>query len=248
MMMDSRRYQLEICANSVQSALAAQSGGADRVEFCQQLEVGGVTPSAGQILQARAQLSIGMHILIRPRGGDFLYSALEFEEMKADIRFCREAGCDGVVIGLLQADGQIDRDRTAELVALAGPMQVTFHRAFDVCRDPYEALESIISTGCVRLLTSGMRNTAMEGAQLIHTLVKQAGERIDIMPGSGINEHNLATLAAITGARSFHASAKTTRPSGMQYVNADVSGMGGDVWESSNEKIRLMADVLKKIS
>ena len=245
--MKDNPYRLEICANSVLSALAAQEGGADRVEFCQNLEAGGTTPSLGQVWLARAGLKIGMHVLIRPRAGDFLYSDLEFQEMKADILFCKEAKCDGVVIGLLHADGSVDRDRTAELVALARPMQVTFHRAFDVCRDPVEALEAIIASGCGRLLTSGMENTALEGIGLIRALVEQADGRIEIMPGSGINEDNISEIAAATGARAFHSSAKVSQPSGMKYLNDAVKGMGGTVWMSSNEKIRRLADILKNL-
>jgi len=240
-------YQLEICANSVASAIAAQEGGGHRVEFCQNLEMGGTTPSAGQIRMVRQQLTIGVHVLIRPRSGDFLYSDVEFEEMKADVTFCKEMGCDGVVVGLLDADGHVDRKRTEELVVLADPMHVTFHRAFDVCRDPFEALEVIVECGCQRLLTSGMRNTAIEGATLIKELVRRANERIQIMPGSGITEANLADIVHITGASTFHASAKVIRNSGMYYINEAINGMGSEVWESSKEKIRHLADILKNL-
>ncbi|SEL32211.1 copper homeostasis protein CutC [Parapedobacter koreensis] len=243
----NKPYQLEICANSVASALAAQEGGADRVEFCQNLEMGGTTPSLGQIWLTRAGLKIGMHVLIRPRAGDFLYSDLEVQEMKADIMFCKEARCDGVVIGLLDADGHVDKERTSELVALARPMHVTFHRAFDVCRDPFEALEVIIACGCDRLLTSGMENTAFAGADLIKKLVAQAAGRIEIMPGSGINEMNIAQIVGLTDATAFHSSAKIMLPSGMHYTNETVEGMGGDTWISSKEKIRQMADILKSL-
>ncbi len=240
-------YQLEICANSIASAMSAQEGRADRVEFCQNLEWGGTTPSAGQIRIARERLSIGLHVLIRPRTGDFLYSTTEFEEMKADVLFCKEANCDGVVVGLLQANGRIDQVRTTELVTLAHPMHVTFHRAFDVSRDPFEALEAIIACGCQRLLTSGQKDTAMEGAKLIGELIERANGRIEVMPGSGINENNLAQLAKTTGATVFHSSAKITLASGMHYVNDAVGGMGGDVWVSSKKKIRQLADILKNL-
>ncbi|SKB77214.1 copper homeostasis protein [Parapedobacter luteus] len=240
-------YRLEICANSVASALAAQEGGADRIEFCQNLEMGGTTPSSGQIWLTRAALKIGLHVLIRPRAGDFLYSDLEFQEMKADIMFCKEAKCDGVVIGLLDVEGRVDIARTSELVELAQPMQVTFHRAFDVSRDPLEALEAIIACGCRRLLTSGMENTALAGAGLIEKLVTQAAGRIEIMPGSGINETNIAQIAGLTGAQAFHSSAKVAMVSGMRYTNEAVEGMGGTVWLSSKEKIRQMADILESL-
>lgn len=238
-------YQLEICANSVLSAVTAQEGGADRVELCQNLDVGGTTPSLGQVWLARAGLSIGLHVLIRPRGGDFLYSDLEFLEMKSDIMFCKEAKCDGVVIGVLLADGQVDAVRMAELIELARPMQVTFHRAFDRCRDPFEALEAIIGLGCDRLLTSGMRNSAEEGSETIAKLVKQANGRIEVMPGSGINEKNIAQIAAATGTRSFHTSAKVELKSEMDVIGSEVGGMGDTNWVSSKEKIRQMADILK---
>ncbi|SFB86105.1 copper homeostasis protein [Parapedobacter composti] len=239
-----KMYRLEICANSVASALAAQEGGADRVEFCQNLEAGGTTPSPGQIRLARTLLDIGMHVLIRPRAGDFLYSDLEFREMKDDILFCKEMDCDGVVVGLLQPDGSVDQERTSELVDLAWPMHVTFHRAFDVCRDPFEALEAITASGCRRLLTSGMKNTALDGAPLISKLREQVGEKIEIMPGAGINETNITQIALMTGAKSFHASAKVPLASAMVYANAHVSGMGGEGWVSSKEKIRRLADIL----
>lgn len=239
-------YQLEICANSVASAIAAEEGGAHRVEFCQNLETGGTTPSAGQIRIARQRLTIGLHVLIRPRAGDFLYTDAEFEEMKADISFCKESNCDGIVIGLLDADGRVDQ-RTEELVTLAHPMHVTFHRAFDVCREPFEALEAIIACGCKRLLTSGMKNTALDGVGLISELIERAKGRIEIMPGSGVNEANLADIARLTGANTFHTSAKAMLKSRMGYTNKEVGGMGFEVWESSKEKIRQLADILKTL-
>lgn len=241
-------YQLEICVNSVNSALAARDGGADRVEFCQNLEIGGTTPSLGQIQVVRSLLSIGVHVLIRPRGGDFLYSELEFEEMKIDILACKESKCDGVVIGMLQADGRVDASRVAELIELARPMEVTFHRAFDCCRDPFEALETIINLGCDRLLTSGMKETAESGAETIAKLVEQAQGRITVMAGSGIHEDNLKNIAAATGVTAFHSSAKVRQERSGDAVNNAVGGMGGDaVWVSSKEKIRRMADIIKTL-
>lgn len=236
-------YQLEICANSVTSALAAQAGGATRVELCQQLEVGGITPSHGQIQLARQLLYIGIHVLIRPRAGNFLYTDVEFEEMKADIAYCRSAGCTGVVIGLLRSDGSVDEERLRILANYASPMQVTFHRAFDRCRDPLEALEAIIRCGCDRLLTSGMKNTALEGMALIGKLVEQAAGRVEIMPGSGIDENNVLMIARATGARSFHTSAREP-VSGTDHVPTGILGMEGRVSVSSKQKIRLIADLL----
>lgn len=234
------QYYLEICANSVASALAAQDGGASRIELCQQLEVGGVTPSAGQILLVRQQLSIGVHVLIRPRAGDFCYSDLEFDEIRKDVEFCRSAGCDGVVIGVLHADGRVNVERTRELVHLAGPMKVTFHRAFDRSRDPFEALEAIISAGCHRILTSGQQDRAEDGVQLLKDLVEKANSRIEIMPGSGVTESNMLEILRISGAKSIHSSAKIdSHPDSFMKIAGWVP-----VWVSSKEKVRTMADLL----
>lgn len=229
---------LEICANSVTSALAAQDGGAIRVELCDNLGEGGTTPSFGQIALTRKLLNIRLYPIIRPRGGDFLYSGPEFEVMKADIRECVKLGCDGVVIGILKTDGHIDLDRCRELVQLAKPLGVTFHRAFDVCADPFQALEEIIAIGCERILTSGGKQTAEQGAELIAQLVKQAAGRISIMPGSGVNENNIAELIRKTGAAEFHTSAKGIFNSAMNYQNPDVSF-------SKNDRILERTDPLK---
>ena len=238
-------YQLEICANSPVSAVAAQEGGAHRIELCQQLEIGGITPSAGQIRLVRQLLTIGMHVLIRPRAGDFNYSHLEFEEMKADVSYCRSIGCDGVVVGILNADGTVDETRMKTLVNLASPMQVTFHRAFDCCSNPTKALEMIIACGCHRLLTSGMQHTAYEGTALIRKLIQQADGRIEIMPGAGIDETNILAIAAATGASAFHTSAKvrcTGIAQGLPMMPDETVG-----WVSSKQKIRHIADLLRTI-
>lgn len=217
----SKNIQLEVCANSVTSALAAQEGGAYRVELCDNLENGGTTPSFGQILLARKQLNIRLYVLIRPRSGDFLYSDLEFEIMKADVRGCVDAGCDGVVIGILNADGTIDKSRCKELVDMAKSkgLGVTFHRAFDMVADQNQALEDVIEIGCERVLTSGGRSTAMEGASHIAHFVEKAAGRISIMPGSGIDEHNVADLVHFTGVAEIHSSARKSIKSRMKYLN-----------------------------
>lgn len=236
-------YYLEICANSVESAVAAQDGGASRIELCQQLEVGGVTPSAGQILLARQLLSIGVHVLIRPRAGDFCYSDREFEEIIKDVEFCRSAGCDGVVIGVLLPDGRVDEKRTRILVELAGTMKVTFHRAFDRSKEPFEALEAIINAGCHRILTSGQQDRAIDGVGLLKILVEKAGSRLEIMPGSGVTEDNMVEILRVTDARSIHSSAKVdTLPDSLLMPNGWVP-----VWVSSKEKVRNMADLLKSL-
>lgn len=229
----SNNIRLEVCANSVASALAAQEGGAYRVELCDNLENGGTTPSFGQILLARKLLSIKLYVLIRPRSGDFLYSELEYEIMKADVRSCIEAGCDGIVIGILNADGTIDKARCSELVEMATSkgLGVTFHRAFDMVANQNQALEDIIGLGIERILTSGGRTTAMEGASHIAHFVEQAGGRIAIMPGSGINEHNVADLIRYTGVTEVHSSARTTIQSKMKFLNDHIimgSTMGAE--------------------
>jgi copper homeostasis protein len=213
--------KLEVCANSVASALAAQDGGASRVELCNNLRDGGTTPSYGHILMARKLLHIKLYPLIRPREGDFLYSDLEFEIMKADIKCCINTGCDGIVIGILNTDGSVDKKRCAELVRLAkgNGLGVTFHRAFDMCSDFYQSLEDIIETGFERVLTSGGKSTAIEGANVIAHLVEKAAGRICIMPGGGINETNVADLIHFTGVTEIHSSAKSVVESKMQFQN-----------------------------
>jgi copper homeostasis protein len=215
---------LEVCANSAVSAIAAQEGGAVRVELCDNLHEGGTTPSAGQILFARKLLHIKLYVLIRPRGGDFLYNDLEYELMQADIRHCVEAGCDGVVIGMLTADGHVDKPRCAELVRMAKQwgLGVTFHRAFDMCADLYQALEDIIEIGCERILTSGGKTTAMEGSGTIMHLIEKASGRISIMPGCGVDENNVANLVQFTGASEIHSSAKKKLLSQMKYHNEHI--------------------------
>jgi copper homeostasis protein len=235
-------FKLEICADSVESALIAQSSGAARVELCDNLMEGGTTPSYGTILTARQSLSIGLNVLIRPRPGDFLYSDAEFDIMKKEISFCREAGADGVVTGLLCSNGSVDIERTAELVQLAKPMEVTFHRAFDLCNDPFSGLEDIISTGAVRLLTSGQQQTAENGMDLISELVRIAGSRLIIMPGSGINEDNIGKIAKGTKAFEFHMSGRRVVQSAMIYKKENIS-MGG--LPGYSEYVRKTADPVK---
>jgi copper homeostasis protein len=213
-------YTLEICSFNLRSALIAQDAGAFRVELCADPAGGGTTPGPGLIRTAREKLSIQLYPIIRPRGGDFLYTEEEFEMMLKDISFCKDSGCDGVVIGMLNADGTIDRKRCARLVELAYPMGVTFHRAFDWAVNPFEAMEEVIGIGCERILTSGQRPTAPEGALLINELVRQANERIVIMPGSGIRASNIAALAQSTGAAEFHTSVRRVAAGEMKYINA----------------------------
>ena len=214
---------LEVCAGSVQSVLAAREGGAARVELCSALEVGGITPSMGLIAEARKIREITLNVLIRPRGGDFLYNESEIRCMEQDIAIARQLGADGVVIGALTAQGNIDMECCRRLINAAGDMSVTYHRAFDMCREPFAALEEIISLGCHRILTSGLAPTAMQGAPLIRQLVEAAAERIIIMPGCGVNVHNAATILDQTGAKEIHASARSLVNSKMEYRHEGVT-------------------------
>lgn len=238
---------LEICANSLSSAKEAQLGGASRVELCQNLENGGTTPSYGQIKLVREALEIGVHVLIRPRAGDFLYSDDEFAEIKEDILYCKEAGCDGVVIGILTKDGGVDKVRMQVLVDLAKPMCVVFHRAFDRCAEPLKSLEDIIELGCDRILTSGLKNSAWEGRELIKALVDKADGRIEIMPGAGIDESNVKAIIEFTGVRSVHSSAKVLEASKMVYNQTNVKGMDEDVISSSSERVAQIIEQIKSL-
>ncbi len=230
---------LEICAGSVESAIAARNGGAQRIELCAALEIGGVTPSAGLIAEARKVDGLTLNVIIRPRGGDFLYDEHEVACMEQDIRICRELGADGVVIGALTADGDIDTALCRRLIAAAGDMSITFHRAFDMCRDPKRALEELIAIGCDRVLTSGQAATAEAGLPLLKELVKQAAGRISIMPGCGVNSDNAARILQATGAVEIHASARKSVGSGMKFRHSGVS-MGNP---DSDEYARKETDV-----
>lgn len=217
------KFSIEICVDSVESAIEAQNAGADRVELCNDLPEGGTTPGFGTITASRNNLSIGLHVIIRPRGGDFLYSDLDYDIMRREIDNCGECGVDGIVLGILNPDGSIDVDRTARLIEFARPMSVTFHRAFDVCNDPYKGLEDVIATQADRLLTSGQKNKAQEGTGLIRELIEQAGKRIIIMPGSGIGTSNITDIAISTGAAEFHLTGRKVIESEMIFRREDIS-------------------------
>ena len=237
---------LEICAASVTSCLAAQEGGAQRVEFCDNLLEGGTTPSIGAIAAARDRLWITLNVIIRPRGGDFLYSDVEFEVMERDVLACKKIGVDGIVIGLLTSNGCIDIPRTKRLVELATPMQVTFHRAFDVACNAEQALEDVISTGCVRLLSSGQAASALEGASLLKKLQCQAGKRLVVMPGAGVRAHNIAQLVAETSCSEFHSSGRAPFASGMTYRNPKVKmgALGQDEYSIVETDANLVRELL----
>ncbi|OAV66165.1 Copper homeostasis protein CutC [Bacteroidales bacterium Barb4] len=214
---------IEICANSAHSCVEAEAGGAARVELCAAIPEGGTTPSYGEIRAAQALTSsIAIHVIIRPRGGDFLYTPAEIQAMLYDIELCKRLKVQGVVFGCLTKEGDIDTALLRRLVDAAKPLSVTFHRAFDVCRDPFAALEEIIEAGCDRILTSGQQATAEEGIPLIAELVKRAAGRIVIMPGCGVREHNIVRMEAETGAKEFHTSARTLIQSRMEYRNEHV--------------------------
>ena len=203
--------KLEVCAGSIESIKAAYEGGAYRVELCSALSEDGLTPSAGMIRYARSLEGLKVNVLIRPRCGDFVYTEEEISCMEEDIRLCRKLGVDGVVIGALTQEGDIDLATCRRLVEAAKGMSITFHRAFDVCRNPQEAVKQVVALGCHRLLTSGQQPTAEEGIGLLRRLVEQVGERLIIMPGSGVNPGNAACILDATGAAEIHASARSQR-------------------------------------
>ncbi|MDT4761569.1 copper homeostasis protein CutC [Sphaerochaeta sp. PS] len=211
------KVTIEICLESIESVLAAEKGGADRVEFCADLFEGGTTPSLGAFKVARQHSTIKMSVMIRPRGGDFCYSDLEFEAMKEDIRLFREAGADCVVFGILTPEGEIDLERTRQLIELARPMEVTFHRAFDMTPNAQASLETLIGLGVDRLLTSGLEATVIEGIETLAALVRQAGDRIIVMPGCGITERNFAYLDSKVKAKEYHVFLPGTTESRMTY-------------------------------
>jgi copper homeostasis protein len=199
---------LEICCTSFESAKIAAEGGANRIELCDNLFEGGTTPSAGMILKIKDKVDIGLYVIIRPRGGDFVYSDDEFRIMQKDIQFCHDIGVDGIVSGVLTIDGDIDVEHTKQLVELSGNMDFTFHRAFDLVRNPEKALQDVISTGTSRILTSGLENNVVEGSEMLKDLVELAGNDIKIMAGGGLKSANIQEIIDTTGCNEFHTTAK----------------------------------------
>ena len=224
----SDRLIVEVVVESVDGAIAAQLAGADRVELCANLLEGGTTPSFGTVQLARERLAIDLMVMIRPRGGDFCYSDREFDVMKLDLELAKRLGSNGVVFGILADDGSVDAGRTRELVQLARPLSVTFHRAFDMTRDPYAALETLIGLGVDRILTSGQENSVLEGLDLITELVQRAGNRVIIMPGAGITERNIARIVAQSRAKEVHIYAPAVAESRMTFRNTRCF-MGGEL-------------------
>lgn len=239
-------FLLEVIAFDLASCAIAESAGANRIELCANPPEGGTTPSMGMMKLARKITPLPLFPIIRPRGGDFLYAADEFACMQEDVRMAKEIGCDGVVIGLLNADGTIDINRTAKLIELAYPMEVTFHRAFDRTRDPLEALESVIEIGCTRVLTSGQHPTALEGSEIIKKLIEAADERIIIMPGSGVRSSNLESLYEQTGATEFHSSARTQVASDMHFISSSMKEQLTSV-QLDVEEVRRLTSILQQI-
>lgn len=240
---------IEVCANSLSSALIAQKTGVHRVELCQNLWCGGTTPSAATIALSRQQLSIDLFVLIRPRSGDFCYSNMEFEVIKQDILYCKKHRIDGVVIGLLNIDGTIDLERTTHLLELANPMQVTFHRAFDFVQNPLEALEQLIDIGVHRILTSGFQASAWEGRAAIRQLIEAADNRLAILAGGGINPQNVQALIAETGVQEIHLSGKQLIKSPFQKAQLSLNQKGIpelDYLESDESTLREMMKMLDK--
>lgn len=236
------KFKLEVCVDSLESAVDAQIAGADRIELCSNLYEGGTTPSYGTISSVRNNLSIDLYVLIRPRGSDFLYTDPEYDIMRRDIEACGEAGANGIVLGILTQDGDIDVERTSKLIESSKPMKVTFHRAFDMCRDPVKGMEDVILTGAERILTSGQRSNVSEGSELIADLVRRADNRIIIMPGGGIDETNIKNLAQTSGACEFHLTARKIVNSDMFYRRSGIP-MGGIL--QTGEFSRKVADPLK---
>jgi copper homeostasis protein len=242
---------LEICLESVDSVIAAERGGAQRVELCANLLEGGTTPSAGAIRAARERSSIAINVMVRPRGGDFLYTDTEFDSMQHDIRAAKELGADAIVLGLLRANGTVDVERTRQLVELAAPLPVTFHRAIDVSRDLLAALEDVISTGAARVLTSGGQPSVVEGAVMVAKMIVAAKDRIIVMPGCGIRPENVVSILETTGAREVHIALEEELQSGMEFRKAEIPMGGVDGREylrfvTSESAVRNVVEILHR--
>ncbi len=245
-------YILEVCADSVRSAVAAQEGGADRIELCSGLVIGGLSPSPAMFREVKRNTDLKIRVLLRPRFGDFCYDEYEFQTLKEEVEQFRELGADGVVIGMLKPDGTLNMEQMAELVKTAGGMGVTLHRAFDVCRDPFEALEQCVSLGIDTILSSGQKCSAWEGRELLAKLVKRADGRLDILAGAGIGPDVIPELAACTGVEAFHMSGKKVIDSRMEFRREGVSmGIPGfnefGIWQTDAEQVRRAVEVMVQL-
>ncbi len=245
------RYVLEACVDSVQSAIEAEKGGAQRVELCANLIIGGTSPGASLFRQVRKNTDLQIRVLLRPRFGDFCYDEYEFEMMKEDVAMYRDLGVDGIVTGILKTDGTLDIKRMKELIEIAGDTDVALHRAFDVCRNPQEVLEQAVSLGIKTILTSGQKNSAWEGRDLIKELVTQSAGRIEILAGAGISPEVIEKLIPYTGTASYHMSGKEILDSRMKFRKEGVSmGLPGfseyEIWQTKVESIRRAVEVLER--
>lgn len=246
-------FMLEVCADSVKSAINAQKGGADRIELCSALVIGGLSPSAAVFRQVRYYTEIPVRVLLRPRFGDFCYDDYEFSVLREEVELFRELGAEGIVIGILRPDGSLDEARMRVLMEGAGQMQVTLHRAFDMCRDPYETLERCVGLGVDTVLTSGQQSSAWQGRKLLAELVKRAEGRIDILAGAGVDPDNIRDIALNTGVTSFHMSGKKVLQSFMDFRREGVPmGIPGfseyEIWQTDVECIRKASDVIGKLN
>jgi copper homeostasis protein len=245
--------QLEICVDSVESAVAAERGGAQRVELCSDLLEGGITPSAGLLALVRQRIGIDVFVIIRPRGGDFFYTEAEFEVMREDIQRACDAGANGIILGVLDQHARVDVERTRQLVKLAGPLPVTFHRAIDMTPDPCTALKDVMETGAARVLTSGGAAKVTEGVSVVARMVAAAGDRIRVMAGGGITPETIVQVAEYTGASEFHASLRSARPSPVDFHRRHVQM--GEVRDREylryvveEENVRALAGVLRRMT
>lgn len=243
-------YILEVCADSVQSAIAAQEGGADRIELCSGLVIGGLSPSPALFKQIRKYTDLKIRTLLRPRFGDFCYDDYEFQTLKEEVEMFRDLGADGVVIGMLDPDGALDMERMEALVNAAGDIGITLHRAFDVCRDPYEALEQCAAMGIDTILTSGQKSSAWEGREMLAGLSEKAAGRVQILAGAGITPEIIGKLAPLTGVNAFHMSGKTVKDSRMRFrregVPMGIPGFGEfEIWQTDREQVRRAVKVME---
>ena len=246
-MPEEKKYIIEIATADFLTTQSAVAGGADRIELCANLAEGGTTPSYGHIKRCRESFDVLLYPIIRPRGGDFLYKKDEYEIMLHDMKLCKQLGCDGIVTGMLNMDGTIDMARMSELIEIAYPMGVTFHRAFDRCKDPFAALEELIEIGCERILTSGQKHAAPDGVELITELNKIADDRIIIMPGSGVRNENIKMIADKTGCIEFHSSLRSKTKSAMQFIHPAFENMEESYMNNTidAEEVRKLRSVLE---
>jgi copper homeostasis protein len=241
----NNRPIVEICVESTESAIAAERGGATRVEVCSALIEGGITPGAALVAQTRKKISIGLHVIIRPRGGDFCYTSAEFDTMQRDVLTAKDLGADGVVLGILRTDGTVDVQRTRQLVDIARPLQVTYHRAFDLAFDLLRSLEDVTQTGAERILTSGGAQTAVAGTPALRQLVEAADGRIIIMAAGGINPLNVQAIVEKSGVKEIHASLKSAVDCAIQSRNENISQ--GSLQDHEYRRFMVLEDQVRQL-